>query len=339
MKIGVIGAVPFNLIFGGGETQTINTMSYLKDMGVDIDYYDLWNKDYQCDILHIFGCHDWLYKWASLAKQKNIKIALSTIAYSKERMTIKRRLYDTFDSLLPLDTTYRLNRKLIQVADLLLPNSEEEGRYLDEMLGAKNKLKRVIPNATDLRYKNGDPTEAIKTYGFKDYVLCVGKIEPRKNQMQLVKALEGTNIPLIILGSYIPNVKSYYDDVLSIIEQNDNMRHIEYLPMDSDMLSSLYAGAKVHVLLGQNETPGIVNLEAGLAGANLVVGDCVPVREYLKDYALYADYNSVEDCKRKIIQAYSADRNPKLPGFIESNYTWRVVAEKTLEAYKLILNE
>lgn len=339
MKIGVIGAVPFNLIFGGGETQTINTMKYLKEMGVDVEYYDLWNKDYKCDILHIFGCHDWLYKWASLAKQKDIKIALSTIAYSKAKMTLKRRLYDMFDNCLPLDTTYRLNRKLIQVADVLLPNSAEEGRYLDEMLGASNKVKRVIPNATDLRYKNGNPAEAIKAYGFKDYVLCVGKIEPRKNQMQLVKALAGTDIPLIVLGSYIPNVKSYYDEVLKIIERNKNMKHIEYLPMDSDMLSSLYAGAKVHVLLGQNETPGIVNLEAGLAGANLVVGDCAPVREYLKDYALYADYKSVEDCKKKILEAYESPRNVELSAFIEQNYTWKVVAEKTLSAYQMILNK
>lgn len=337
MKIGVIGAVPFNLIFGGGETQTINTMNYLKEMGVDIEYYDLWNKDYKCDILHIFGCHDWLYKWASLAKQKDIKVALSTIAYTKDKMNWKRKLYDIFDSYLPCDTTYRLNRKLIQTADILLPNSYEEARYLDDILGASNKKKAVIPNATDLRYKYGTPDKAVKLYGFKDYVLCVGKIEPRKNQMQLVKALAGTNIPLIILGSFIPNVKSYYDDVVAEISKHPNMKHIESLPMDSDVLSSLYAGAKVHALLGRNETPGIVNLEAGLAGANLVVGECVPVREYLQDYALYADYNSVEDVKAKVMQAYQAPRNPTIAEFIEKNYTWKVVAEKTLEAYKMIL--
>lgn len=337
MKIGVIGAVPFNLIFGGGETQTINTMKYLKEMDVDIDYYDLWNKEYHCDILHIFGCHDWLYKWASLAKQKNIKVVLSTIAYSKEKMTLKRRIYDAFDSLLPLDTTYRMNRKLIQISDILLPNSQEEARYLDDIMGAKNKKKMVIPNATDLRYKGASPVSAVNKYGVKDYVLCVGKIEPRKNQLQLVKALEGTDIPLIILGSYIPNEKWYYDEVLKVIDKNSNMQHIEFLPYDSELLASLFAGAKVHALLGQNETPGIVNLEAGIAGANLVVGDCVPVREYLNDYALYADYKSVEDVKKKVTEAYSADRNPEISKYIEDNYTWEVVARKTLEAYEYVM--
>ena len=337
MKIGVIGSVPYNLIFGGGETQLINTMSSLKELGVDIDYYDLWNKDYKCDILHIFGCHDWLYKWASLAHDKGIKIALSTISYTPVKMNWKRKLYNAFDKMLPIDTTYRLNRKLIQISDILLPNSEEEARYLDDIMGAKKKEKLVVPNATDLRYKNGNPNMAVETYGMKEYVLCVGKIEPRKNQLQLVKALEGTDIPVIVLGSYIPNEKWYYDEVLEIIKKNNNMQHIEYLPYDSDMLSSLYAGAKVHVLLGRNETPGIVNLEAGIAGANLVVGDCIPVREYLKEYALYADYNSVDDVKRKIITAYTAEKNSDISKYIEENYTWKVVAQKTLDAYKKIM--
>lgn len=338
MKVGVIGAVPFNLIFGGGETQLINTMNALKKIGVDIDYYDLWNKEYACDILHIFGCHDWLYKWASLAKQKGIKIALSTIAYSDTKMTFKRKLYERFDSLLPIDTTYRLNRKLIQISDILLPNSNEECRYLDDILGASNKRKMVIPNATDLRYKYGKPDIVREKYGLVDYVLCVGKIEPRKNQLNLVKALKGTDIPLVLLGSFIPNDKAYYDEVCSIVEKCPNMHHIEFLPYDSDILASLYAGAKVHVLLGESETPGIVNLEAGLAGASLVVGDCLPVREYLKEYAIYVDYKNIEAIRDVIVRVYhEIRRGERLSEFIENNYTWDVVAKKTLKAYQTVL--
>lgn len=339
MKIGVIGAVPFNLIFGGGETQAINTMRAIKNLGVDIDYYDLWNKDYSCDIVHIFGCHDWLYKWASLAKGKGYKIALSTIAYSQTKMDFKRKAYDRFDRLLPLDTTYRLNRKLIQIADILLPNSEDEGRYLDEFLGAGNKKKIVIPNATDLRYRNANKEAFVKEYGLDDFVLCVGKIEPRKNQLNLVKALAGTDIPLVLLGSYIPNVKSYYDEVLAIVNKNDNMHQIEFLPYDSDMLSSIYAAARVHVLLGASETPGIVNLEAGLAGANLVVGNCKPVYEYLGEYARYVDYNNINEIRRVIGTVYKEPRDGKAIEFIEKNYTWDVVAKKTIAAYKEIMGE
>lgn len=337
MKVGVIGSVPYNLIFGGGETQTINTMNYVKKSGVDIGYYDFWDKNYECDIVHIFGCHHWLYQWALLAKQKGMKIALSTIAYTKEKMSLKRRLYDYFDKMLPLDTSYRMTRKLIQISDVLLPNSYEEEIYLKEVLGAKNKHIQVIPNAADIRYKYGDKKVFRETYNIDNYVLCVGKIEPRKNQLNLVKALENTDIPLVLVGSYIPNEKWYYDEVLNIVKRNSNMMHIEYFPYDSELLASAYRNAKVHVLLGRNETPGIVNLEAGLAGANLVVGDCAPVREYLKDHALYCNYNSLSDICSKVTEAYNCDRNNLTSKFIEENYTWDIVAEKTIEAYNYVL--
>jgi glycosyltransferase involved in cell wall biosynthesis len=333
----MFGAVPFNLIFGGGETQLINTMDALKKLDVDVDYYDFWDKDLECDILHIFGCHHWMYHWAHLAKKKGIKIALSTIAYTPEKMTLKRKLFDKVEPLLPVDTTYGMARKLIQISDILLPNSYEEEKYLINMLNAKNKEIKVIPNATDIRYKYSNPEPFKEKYQVSDYVLCVGKIEPRKNQLLLVKALENTNIPLVIIGSYIPNNRDYYKEVVDIIDKNENMMHIEYLPFDSELLSSAYAGAKTHVLLGKNETPGIVNLEAGLAGANLVVGDCSPVREYLKDFAEYCDLESSADIKEKIYKAYNKEKSNELKLFIEQNYTWDRVGKMTLDAYKSIL--
>lgn len=339
MKIGVIGAVPHNLIFGGGETQTINTMKYLQKTGVDIGYYDFWDKDYRCDILHIFGCHHWLYQWAMLAKQKKIKVVLSTIAYTPEKMTLKRQLYDSFDRILPLDTSYRMTRKLIQLSDVLLPNSYEEQEYLKRMLRAGNKCIKIIPNAADIRYKYGDKNLFKEKYNLENFVLCVGKIEPRKNQLNLVKAFENTKVPLVLVGSYIPNEKWYYDEVIKVIENKENMVHIEYFPYDSDILSGAYAAAKVHVLLGKNETPGIVNLEAGLAGANLVVGDCAPVKEYLKNYALYCDYNSLEDIYNKVMQAFDREKDDKTSKFIEENYTWEVVARRTKEVYNYILEK
>lgn len=334
----MIGAVPFNLIFGGGETQLINTMESLKKMEVDVGYYDFYDKNYKCDIVHIFGCHHWLYHWAELAKGKGMKIALSTISYAPIKKDIKRRIYDFVNKILPVDTTYSLSRKLITISDILLPNSKTEIDYLNEIMGVKNKISEVIPNATDICFKNAKSNEFIEKYNLNNFVLCVGKFEPRKNQLLLVKALENTNIPLALIGSFIPNNKNYYDEVIKIVNRNKNMVHIEYLPYNSNLLASAYAASKVHVLLGRNETPGIVNLEAGLAGANLVVGDCLPVREYLKDYAYYCNLNSISDIKEKIIKAYEADKNTMLSEHIEAHFTWDKVAEKTLAAYKLILN-
>jgi glycosyltransferase involved in cell wall biosynthesis len=241
------------------------------------------------------------------------------------------------DPLVPMATTYRLNRNLIGIADILLPNSQAEAKYLQRFFLADSTKIHVINNATDLRYAGSSPDNFIETYGMNNFVLCVGKIEPRKNQLKLVQSLSGTDIQLVLIGSSIPQRMDYYNEVLSIVNTNKNMIHIESLPHDSDLLASAYASAKVHVLLGVNETPGIVNLEAGLAGANLVVAECPPVREYLQDFAQYADCTSLQAIKKSILKAMGTESSSALKKHILDNFTWDTTAMRTIDAYKNIL--
>ena len=332
MKIAFLGAVPFNLIFGGGETQLINTMNALKLEGIDVSYYDYWDRSYKCDIIHIFGCHYWIYHLAMLAKFKDIKIVLSPISYNPNPNMLYN-IWKYIDPLIPVYTTYRLNRRLLHMADVLLPNSEAESDYIIESFGVKKSKIKVIPNAADIRYADSSPKMFIHKYHLKDFVLCVGKIEPRKNQLNLVKALNNTNIKLVLIGDPIPQCMDYYYTVMEYIQKNKNMLYINSLQYDSDLLASAYSASKVHVLLGKNETPGIVNLEAGLAGANLVVAECPPPREYLGDFANYCDANSLVDIRNTIMNAMEKPKSYKAKEFILKKYTWQIVARKTLNVY------
>ena len=335
MKVAFLGAVPFSLIFGGGETQLINTMNALKNEDVDVEFFDYWDRYYTCDILHVFGCHHWSLPLAMLAKTKGIKIALSTISYNP-KPGLPYKLWRYIDPLVPVDTTYRLSRKLISIADVLLPNSQSEAYYLKRFFHADDSKIKVIHNAADLRYANGSPEQFIKRYGLENFVLCVGKIEPRKNQLKLVKALEGTDIKLVLIGSPIPQRIDYFNDVLEVIKRSTNILHIESVPHNSDLLASAYAASKVHVLLGENETPGIVNLEAGIAGANLVVAECPPVREYLGDFADYCRSDCAGSILGAISKALSKPKTTHLKELIIKNYTWQITAQRTLDAYKTI---
>lgn len=336
MRVAFLGAVPFCLIFGGGETQLINTMDALKTSGVDVRYYDYWDRYFSCDILHIFGCHYWSYQFAMLAKAKGIKIALSTISYNPNPRLLYK-LWHYIDPFVPVDTTYRLNRQLVALSDILLPNSQVEADYLKTFFAADRAKIRIIHNAADMKFAEARPESFIQKYGIKDFVLCVGKIEPRKNQLNLVRALSGTGMKLVLIGSSIPQKIDYYHQVLNVISKEDNFYHIESLPHDSDLLASAYAAAKVHVLLGRNETPGIVNLEAGLAGDNIVVAACPPVREYLGDYALYCNPDSMEEVRKTVAFAMNKKKTTIMKEFILQNYTWYVAGEKTLDAYKHII--
>ncbi len=351
MKIAFLGAVPFNLIFGGGEVQLLKTMEALRELGIDVVFWENFDKNFKCDILHIFGCHYWLFHAANLAKLKGIKIAISPISYVPS-IKFYYKIWKYLDKFVPVDTTYRLHRKLLSVADVILPNSLAEAHYLTTNFNIEPDKIFIVPNAAEERFAYASPDLFYKEYKLKNFVLCVGKIEPRKNQLLLVKALTNSEKNLVLIGDPIPNRMDYFEKVMKIVKSNSNMHYIKSLPHDSNLLASAYAAAKVHVLLGVNETPGIVNLEAGLAGANLVVADCPPVREYLKDFAIYCNFLSLQDdfaiycnslslqdVRRAINEGYNKKKDDRLKNFIMSNYNWEIVARRTLQAYKKILSK
>jgi len=54
---------------------------------------------------------------------------------------------------------------------------------------------------------------------------------------------------------------------MSDARRYNGIKHIGFLPHDSEELQSAYAAAKVFVLPSNFETPGLTALEAGLAAA------------------------------------------------------------------------
>jgi len=49
--------------------------------------------------------------------------------------------------------------------------------------------------------------------GSHDVVLCVANIGHRKNQLRLVRALKGLDLPLVIVGQSTPNAKAYLEQI------------------------------------------------------------------------------------------------------------------------------
>lgn len=335
-KIAFVGAVPFNLIFGGGETQQLKTMAALKALGVAVEFYDRSARAFEYEIVHVFGCHYWNYQLAHLAKSKGAKIVLSPISYNP-CPSRAYKMWRHFDRFVPMDTTFRLHRKMVDLADVLLPNSVIEGDYIHEFFGADKSRMKVVPYGADPRFTAASPRQFVEKYGLEDFVLCVGKIEPRKNQVNLAKAMGGGKHKLVVIGEGIPNRRDYFSEFKSVVDAHDNITHIDFLPHDSDLLASAYAACRVHVLLGTNETPGIVNLEAGLAGANLVVANCPPVREYLSGFAEYCDPAVIGDIQRAIAAACSKPRSTALRDRILTEFTWEIAAQRTKAAYDDIL--
>lgn len=225
-------------------------------------------------------------------------------------------------------------KKIISKASMLLPNSKHEYLRLLKYTGDVKVPYRKIVNAIDdkiFNYKNSEITD------FKDTIICVGRIEGRKNQLNLIKALKNTNLSVLIIGKPSPNHIKYYNKCRKEAQGFQNIRFIEHI--SHDKLVGIYNSAKVHVLPSWFETTGLSSLEAGAMGCNIVITKKGDTEEYFKDMAFYCEPDDVNSIKETVLKAYYEPINPKLREYILKNYIWEITAQKTLSVYNEILKK
>ncbi len=177
-----------------------------------------------------------------------------------------------------------------------------------------------------------------KETGLKDFVLCVGRLERRKNQLMLLKALENSDLPLVFLTAGM----TYEPEYVEVIKQFKRKGETHYFGhVEKEMLSSAYSAAKVHALPSWYELPGLVSLEAAKAGAQVVVTDYGTARDYYGDNAFYCEPHNAESIKIAVHEAYAAadsdaDRTKNIQTQV-SKFTWDKTATGVLEVYREVV--
>ena len=219
-------------------------------------------------------------------------------------------------------------QKLLKECTAILPNSQSEYARIQQSFTYKGHS-TIIPCGVDLEIFDVDDTVTTK----QNIVLCVGRIEGRKNQLSLIRALNNSDYTLIIVGNPSPNHKAYYEQCKKTA--NKNVIFIENI--EQEKLLDYYRRAKVHVLPSWFETVGLSSLEAAICGCNVVVCDKGDVKDYFKDKVWYCDPNNETDILNAITRAMNAPSSIELKNQIRKEFTWQIAAQKTLETYQLFI--
>ena len=222
-------------------------------------------------------------------------------------------------------------QKIIHQAKMLLPNSHSEYHRLIKHYKVHQNYKK-IPNAIDPSLFIFPEDSSQRNHNL---VICVGRIEGRKNQLNLIRALNNTSYNLTILGSPSPNQVTYFEQCKE--EAASNISFVNNIPQD--LLINYYRMAKVHVLPSWFETTGLSTLEAAAMGCNIVITRKGDTEEYFEDYAFYCEPDSPVSIFEAIQKASSEKYNEALRTKIFTQYTWNEAAKKTFQAYKEITDK
>lgn len=354
----------------GGDTTTITGIKNATcQQGVDVDINtDNIDKFDRYDLIHLFGImriHD-LYPHFLQAKKYHKKIIVTPIYEDLSYLDKYGRIgWERFVAKTLPNDLKELAKGLLRGAEdlaqlksvflqLIVPYSKQQKNLLtsvDHIIatsdGEKNDLIKnfalskskfsVIPICIKKETHQVSKDLFVNKYGLTNFILSVGRIEPKKNQLNLLKALKDTEMPVLFVGRASYYHKSYVNNFLKQLRNIPNAKYLGYL--DKKMLLSAYAAAKVHVLPSWFEVLGITSLEAAMNGCNIVTTDKGYAKEYFKDFAWYCNPQYPESIRRSVFQAYSQPTKKDLKTLIVEKYTWDKIIPKILEVYKRVLEK
>lgn len=373
MKVLMLGRIGLLETRGGDRIQVEHTAEELRRLGVEVDIKTDSNFDpLAYDIIHVFQL-DWTpetYFYAKKAKQFKKPLVLSPIHHKVEEVKkfddkfvfdfrrISKILFgdqfkrDTFKNvykslfdwrmLKPTITSVfrgfkNMQREVLEMSNMVLVQTVKEAEDLKRTFDVEIKWEKVL-NGVGRAYI--EATEFDKVFKFDNYIICVGRVEPRKNQISIIEAVkrlrEETSLDLhLVLVGQMSVIKHFeYNQLIKkCFKKYDWVHHVNSVPYKE--LPSYYHYAKVCVSASWFETTGLTSLEALYCGTNAVASG-LRAKEYLGGYASFCLPDDIESIKKAIKKEYFAPR-PVIDERTRQEYTWENAAKRTLEVYKKVL--
>lgn len=349
----------------GSERQMLGYANALARIGHTVHVANIlkdipdWSINYDvCHLINASGLKGPYMSTATIARMKGIPVLISPVYWPTHEVQKEILKMDLSSDEASLTAQFQAHldgvEKMMHYADWLLPNSEIEMKKLAELMGGK-----VTSFATngDIGYTiiyNGIDVEneinlalTLGDFSFDPrfekmlhdrFILCVGRIEPRKNQVNLMKAIdilceEDDDLQLVLMGDKsAPYIKKIKEEKVG--------RNVLYCPPGPpSAVLKMARRCTAHALISFIETPGLVNLEAAAMNKPIVVGDRGSVREYFLNLpgVFYCDPTNPEDIAKKIRLAMDFGPANELGEFVRERYSYDKIGLELERTYKRII--
>lgn len=360
---------------GGDTVQMLKTKEFIEKsfpVKIEIALNEAeFEKHKDADVVHVFNIQtiEETLKYIELCKKHHKKFVVSTIYWDLSHsifitfltktfniMDLNKNSYYYKNFVIDLKKTVGLllnkkdqygsknyvvkRKRVLEQADLLLPNSKEELEIMENEFRLNGLMKKtiVVPNAVDYKPFTDSKLTIEWLNALDNIVLEVGRIEPTKNQAGVIKALDGhPEIPIVFVGRV--QDEKYAQYVRGLAEKRGNVHFIDQI--DHDEIFALYQKAAVHVLPSFRESPGLSSLEALFTGCNIVVSsvEYCPVHYYKFDqYGETCNPYDPTTIREAILNSLKKDR-VNLPDEYYNDYSYGKVAELTYLAYTKLIEE
>ncbi|MGB2963492.1 MAG: glycosyltransferase family 1 protein [Anaerolineales bacterium] len=198
-------------------------------------------------------------------------------------------------------------------------------------------------------YRTINENDFLKSVKYKfginsTYLLFVGNLQPRKNLHRLIKAFsmissDLNNVKLVVVGA----AKWRSTDIFNLVRQYDLEDRLIFTGyVTDDELVALYNLAEAFVFPSLYEGFGLPIQEAMACGVPVICSNTASMPEVAGDAAFYVDPYNEDEIAGAMLEIV---KNKKLAESLSNrgsiwvkNFSWKKVAQDTVELYKGILN-
>ncbi len=168
----------------------------------------------------------------------------------------------------------------------------------------------VPPEKVELIYQPVSPVffekqnvpEILSKYQIPDkFILSVGTLEPRKNQLALLQAIQSKEIkvPVVFVGK---QTTSYMAEMNRFIEENEMESQVKFLSNISEAdLAALYQTASLSVYISVFEGFGLPVIESMACGCPVVTSSVSVLPETAGEAAVLCNPAKVEEIAQKVL--------------------------------------
>lgn len=246
---------------GGFESQVYHIYDMLKKKGVDVHWFSYDYIDVRSfDIIHLWSTDTSMIPTARIFRNQGIPVVITPMAGSQKYSNNVHNLFNVLSNIPLVCQDERSIRFLYGLIDYFFPLTPFEQKRLQTVYSIKSSQMSMIPNGIDDSFFS----ERIDNVNlpFENYIISIGRIEPNKNQLSLIRAVNKLKRNLIIVGgdgfdkNYIQQCKQ---------ESGDNVYYWG-LERNPYILKCLYKQAGITVIPSLSEMAPLVAFESVAMG-------------------------------------------------------------------------
>jgi len=265
MRIACLPYQPHCFAFGGFELQMLSNINAISKTGTDIVKLNTWQRDADFDILHCWGLGLGNFENIFWAKRSGKKIVLTALLNYIDTTAEKVRFY--LSSFMHRE---RFSVKMLEYVDKAAVVNDLQAEILSRYYRFPERDITVIPHLVDDRFFIAAQENGVSK---GEYILTVGNVCHRKNQLNLAEGCVKQGKKLVIIGKVLDGEVAYGQRLQELIDSNPDITWIKGLEENSDSLIQHYKSCACVALPSYSEQQPISLLEGAIFNKPLLIAD------------------------------------------------------------------